>query len=608
MGKVKAQAVRLDERTRLMNVVSQDTAQGLLQQMGRGVGTHNGTAALHIDGRADNIIHLDGTLAQAAIVQELTALILLNISNFKAAGTQKNHTMVRHLTAHFRIEGRTVQNDNTVLAAGDGAGNLISDAHGKDLGLTVIVLVAYKGGGGIVKSQIDTGPSKITQGFPGLPGAHLLLLHQPGKRRLIQGHILVGNHFNGQIDGEAIGIIQLESVSTGKLIFTLGFMFRKHLRENLHTAIDGTGKIFFLYLDHSGDIVGALPQVGIVGLVFMNDRLHHLIQERMVHTEELTVAGRTAKQPAQNIAPALIAGQNTVGDHKGGCTDVVGNDPQRNVHLHAEAVGCAGEFRHLIGDIHNGVHIKQAVHILADNSKPLQAHAGIDILLNKLRVVTVSVVIKLGENIVPDFHIPVTVTANGAAGLSTAVLFAPVIVDFGAGAAGTGAMLPEIVLLAEPEDSLGGDADFLIPDFKRLVVIFINAGVQAVFIQTNHLGQEFPAPGNSFPLKVIAKREVAQHLKIGAVAGGFADILNISRTDTLLAGAYPAAGRLHFTLEIGLHGGHAGVDQQQRRVILRDQRKAGEPEMALALKKRKEHLPQFVDTIRLGIHFGSTSI
>ena len=62
-------------------------------------------------------------------MQELTALILLDIGDFKAAGTQENYTMVRHLTAHFRIEGSTVQNDDAAFAAGNGAGNLISNAH-----------------------------------------------------------------------------------------------------------------------------------------------------------------------------------------------------------------------------------------------------------------------------------------------------------------------------------------------------------------------------------------------------------------------------------------------------------------------------------------------
>jgi hypothetical protein len=65
-----------------------------------------------------------------------------------------------------------------------------------------------------------------------------------------------------------------------------------------------------------------------------------------------------------------------------------------------------------------------------------------------------------------------------------------------------------------------------------------------------------------------------------------------------LAGADPAAGRLYFALEVGLHRCHTGVDQQKRLVILRDQREAGKAQMTLAFKVGKEHLTQFVYAIR----------
>ena len=68
-------------------------------------------------------------------------------------------------------------------------------------------------------------------------------------------------------------------------------------------------------------------------------------------------------------------------------------------------------------------------------------------------------------------------------------------------------------------------------------------------------------------------------------------------TDALLAGADTAAGRRDLALEIGLHRRHAGVDQQQRRIVLRDQRKAGQAQMALALEEREEHLAQLIDAI-----------
>ena len=132
-------------------------------------------------------------------------------------------------------------------------------------------------------------------------------------------------------------------------------------------------------------------------------------------------------------------------------------------------------------------------------------------------------------------------------------------------------MLPEVVSLAETEDILSRDADFFVPNFKGFLVIFIDRRIQTILFQANHLGQELPTPGNGLVLKVITKGEIAQHLKIGAVAGGLADILNIAGTDTLLAGAHSSSGGLHFAFKVGLHRCHTGVDQQQGRIILGNQ-------------------------------------
>ena len=74
VGKVKAQTVRQDQATCLMDMVAQNTLQCLLQQVGSGVGTHDGLAALHINGSAHNIVHLDGTGGLNTVVQILAAL------------------------------------------------------------------------------------------------------------------------------------------------------------------------------------------------------------------------------------------------------------------------------------------------------------------------------------------------------------------------------------------------------------------------------------------------------------------------------------------------------------------------------------------------------
>ena len=265
---------------------------------------------------------------------------------------------------------------------------------------------------------------------------------------------------------------------------------------------------------------------------------------------------------------------------------------------------CAGQFGDPVRDVHHGVGVKQGRHVLAHARQTLKAHAGIDVLLHKLGVVALAVVIELREHDVPDFDIPVTVAAHGAAGLAAAPLRAAVVVDLRARTARACAMLPEVVLLAKAEDALSRDTDLLVPDFKRLVVVEVDRRVQPIRLQTDpfRAGEELPCPGQRLFLKVIAEREVAQHLKIGAVARGLADVVDIARADALLAGADARARRHLLAGKERLHRRHAGVDEQNRFVVLRNQRKAGQAQMSLALKKAQVHLAQFVQAICLVCH------
>ena len=60
-------------------------------------------------------------------------------------------------------------------------------------------------------------------------------------------------------------------------------------------------------------------------------------------------------------------------------------------------------------------------------------------------------------------------------------------------------MLPEVVLLAQADHVILGDADLLRPDVVGLVILLINRDVQAVSGNLEFLGQELPRPGNDFP-------------------------------------------------------------------------------------------------------------
>ena len=263
----------------------------------------------------------------------------------------------------------------------------------------------------------------------------------------------------------------------------------------------------------------------------------------------------------------------------------------------ALAVVRAGYLAHPVGDVHDGVDVEEAGHVLADAGQALEAHAGVDVLVRELGVVALAVGVELGEDVVPDLDIAVAVAADGAVGLAAAVLLAAVVVDLAAGAAGAGAVLPEVVLAAEAEDALGRDADLVAPYGEGLVVVLKDARVEPVGVHADPVGagEELPAPGDGLVLEVVAEGEVAQHLEEGAVARGLADVVDVAGADALLAGADAPARRDLLAGEVGLERRHAGVYQQQRGVVLRHERKARQAQVSLGFEKAQEHLPQLVE-------------
>ena len=108
---------------------------------------------------------------------------------------------------------------------------------------------------------------------------------------------------------------------------------------------------------------------------------------------------------------------------------MVGDDAQGHVGLLALTIVRAGELADLVGDVHYGVDVEEAGHILADAGETLKSHAGVDVLMGELGVVALAVGVELAENVVPDLDVAVAVAADGAVGPAAAVLLAAVVVE-----------------------------------------------------------------------------------------------------------------------------------------------------------------------------------
>ena len=275
---------------------------------------------------------------------------------------------------------------------------------------------------------------------------------------------------------------------------------------------------------------------------------------------------------------------------------MVGDNTQGDILFLVLVILDARYLHDVLHDVLDGVDLEEVVHALHDAGEALKTHTGIDIAALEASIVIVAVVIKLGENEVPELNISVAVASDSAGRRTAAVLLAAVEIELRAGTAGACAVLPEVILFAEANHMVGRNTELLCPDVIRLVIVLIDADIYFIRGHLEHLGAELPCPRGCLTLEVIAEREIAEHLEESAVARGDSDALNIGRSDALLAGCDAGSRRCQLACKIFLERCHAGVDEKQALISLRHKRKARQTKMALALEKAQILLSEFIES------------
>ena len=304
------------------------------------------------------------------------------------------------------------------------------------------------------------------------------------------------------------------------------------------------------------------------------------------------MADRAADDPAQHVAAALVRGQHAVGDQERARTDVVGDHAQRR----GLAIRGARRPGRRDDQLPEKVDVVVAVHALHHGGDALEAHPGVDRGLRQRRHRAVGRAVVLHEHEVPDLDVSVAVLvrrARRAAFDAGAV----VVEDLGAGTARAGvAHRPEVRLHAHPREARGIDADLLQPDLGRPVVLFVDRHPQPLGRNAERPGDEVPRIADRLALEVVAEAEVAEHLEERMVPRRVADVLEVvvlaACTHAALGArrSHVAAGLLAEEHVLELH--HAGVGEQQRRVVARHQRARGHHGVAMALEEVQECGPQ----------------
>ena len=298
------------------------------------------------------------------------------------------------------------------------------------------------------------------------------------------------------------------------------------------------------------------------------------------------MADRPAQDAAEHVAAAVVRRVHPVGEQEGHGTGMVGQDAvRRPLPSHAARIGPSHQGRHALEQRHEQVGVEVVVLALQHRRDPLQASPGVHGWFRQRRQGAIGRPIELHEHQVPDLEEPPGLRLRLELRLRQdwrggSLPPLEVHVDLGTGAAGSRlAHLPEIVLVAQPEDPAVGQGAGALPQLARFRIGMVDRHPQAIGVKAKvfRRGDELPRVGDRVLLEIIPEGEVAQHLEEGMMSLRQPDLFQVvvlaAGPDAFLAGDGAAVIAVLLAQERPLELDHAGVGEQEGRVVGGDQRR-----------------------------------
>ncbi len=491
IGEVEAQVVGADVAALLGNRLAQHLLQGPLEDVGGGVILPGGTA-VQADRHRDLLADVQRALGKLAAMDHRIGNLRRFFDDEPACrpavpgwvhprgrgcyiGGHFNDAGVADLAAGLGVETGLLKDQADLGFARDLAllvkARGIDPAENRGFALIRVVLVQ-------VFRRRQFGVDQAHQERIGLlrrPGPLFLFLHQLLETLEIHAQAAFLGHKLRQVDGEAVGVVKLESVLAAD---RLGGSLSRPVGgdgKEVQAAVERPAEAGLLRLNHGRDVLGPLPDLGKGVAETVHDHGDQLVEERIVQIELAAEPRGPAENPAQDVAPALVGGRGAVGDREGQSADMVRDDAEGIIGLLAELRGVLVA-RQLAGrpdDRHEQVGVVVAALVLEDGDDPLQAGTGIDVLGGQRHEIARRLAVELDEDEVPQLDVPGAVAVDAALvardALLVAAVGAQIDVDLAARAAGAGlAHFPEVLFLAEREDALRRQGGQLRPEPRRL--------------------------------------------------------------------------------------------------------------------------------------------
>ena len=211
----------------------------------------------------------------------------------------------------------------------------------------------------------------------------------------------------------------------------------------------------------------------------------------------------------------------------------------------------------------------------------------------------------LHEDVVPNLDIFPARTTGAAVGPALGLARVDEHLGVGTARARRSRGAPPVVLTRQTEDALLRDAERL-PNLDGLLVAgdeallpfcslaTENGDVELLRRELQVLRQELEAPRDRLLLEVVVERPVAEHFEEGEVRG-VAHRVDVAGADALLdVGEARSRRVLHRAHQIRHERVHARRREKHRRVVLRDDRGAGDDRVPLRLEEGEIRLTKFV--------------
>ena len=517
----------------------------------------------------------------------------LGIADLYMAKLADEQTFVTDLSATFCIERSLVENNADFFAVMDLIDQFAVFPDGNDF--CFFGFRIYSQFADIDARKVRNGNTSVF--CTGIAGAGALFFHGLIEAVFIQIQTILMQDLFRQFPWETECIIETETNLAVEAVFAGSLDGLDLFVQQVHSLIQGSSKAIFLNADDFLDIVRLVDEfLEVLGsAIDLYDCIHSTFQEFPFDAKHAAMTDRTAQDTAQDIAAAFIRRQDAIHDHNSHGTGMVSDYFQGDIFGLILAVLNICHFGCIFDDRIQEVGLKVRALVLHDRGQTLEAAAGIDILMSKVLIGTIFLAIILREYQIPDLKETVAITAYSAGRLAAAAVFTEIDVDLRVRAAWARSDFPEVVF--QLDDMILREARLGFPDLNGFFIVRIYRDPKLVLRQFNDFRQEFPSPGDSLTLEVIAKGEVAQHLKERLMTCRAAYILDIARADTALAGRDTRARRFHLAREERLQRSHTGTNHQQCRIVFRNQRKARHTQMPFFLGEELQiSFAQFITT------------